>query len=98
MNGKKRPAAKVLADILSSGGLLVLDDAGREVSTAWARERIFELTCTRYDQVAPLILTSNLSPPELVARGYDAILSRIHDGGRVLWLRSASDYRLRAGR
>ena len=76
--------ADVLRDY-SSVPLLVLDDLGKEVPTAWALSRLFQVVDARYNEGLPTVYTSQLSPrgmgeriagegsPELG----DAIVSRI---------------------
>lgn len=46
-------------------GLLVLDDLGRERSTAWAAETIYKIIDYRYGETLPTIITSNLSLEEI---------------------------------
>jgi DNA replication protein DnaC len=74
--------------------LLVLDDLGREKVTDWATERLYVLVNERYNRRRPTIVTTNYSPDELAARGYDALVSRLVEGASVVVL-TAADYRSR---
>jgi len=44
--------------------LLILDDLGAGRTTAWAREVIHDIIAHRYNEVRPMILTTNLSGTE----------------------------------
>lgn len=76
--------ADVLRDY-SSVPLLVLDDLGKEVPTAWALSRLFQVIDARYNEGLPTVYTSQLSPAGMGARIAgegspelgDAIVSRI---------------------
>ena len=67
--------------------LLVLDDLGKEVPTAFALERLFALVDYRYGNMLPTIVTTQYRPGELIARlGRDgdedtaiACVSRLRD-------------------
>lgn len=76
------------ADVLreyASVPLLVLDDLGKEVPTAWALARLFQVIDARYNEALPTIYTSQLAPAQMGARIAtegspelgDAIVSRI---------------------
>lgn len=48
--------------------LLIIDDMGKELPTAWALSKIYEIINARYEDYKPLVITSNYSPEELVRR------------------------------
>lgn len=93
MRQDNRPQAAELAT-LTGHGLLVLDDLGSERATEWAIETLFEPVSLWYEMGSPIIATSNLTASELVAAGYERLVSRIADDGVLVALASASDYRM----
>lgn len=78
----------------TAGGLLVLDDLGRERISEWTGELVYAIVNDRYESRLPTIATSNLSPEELVAAGYWPAISRLAEDGRLVSV-SAPDQRLR---
>lgn len=77
---------------LRSADLVVLDDLGRERMTDFAAERLYVLVNDRYNARLPTIVTSNSTPAQLAEQGYDAVLSRLAEDGRVIHIQ-ATDYR-----
>jgi DNA replication protein DnaC len=72
--------------------LLVLDDLGTEHTTAWAREKLYQLVNHRYNEQLPTVVTSNQDFREIEQR----ILSRLLDTRLTTYvLIEADDYRLR---
>lgn len=65
---------------LKNASLLVLDDLGAENSTAWSKEKIYEIIDSRYRDGKPCIITTNLTREGLKKRltGDDGI-SRTYD-------------------
>jgi DNA replication protein DnaC/primosomal protein DnaI len=61
-------------------GLLVLDDLGRERSTAWAAETLYKIVDYRYGENLLTLFTSNLSLGELQS-GARLLKSREGEGG-----------------
>ena len=55
--------------------LLVIDDIGVEKTSDWVSERLFEIVDYRYGNMLPLVITTNLTPSELVV----AIGERVYD-------------------
>lgn len=47
-------------------GVLVLDDLGKQASTPWSLERLFDLVDDRYARCLPTITTSNYNPRDLI--------------------------------
>lgn len=48
--------------------LLVIDDLGKEAPTDWVLSQLFRIINTRYEQVKPVIVTTQFSRPELIER------------------------------
>ncbi len=70
--------------------LLILDDFGTQNATAWAQEKLFQITNYRYINKLPLVVTTNLDLDDIEAR----IRSRLADPELVSKIRiSAPDYR-----
>ena len=67
-------------DVLTTCGLLILDDFGVERRTPYAREQMYEIVNRRYLSGRPMVVTTNLTLEEL--KNADRDDSRIHD--RVL--------------
>ncbi|MBK9715524.1 MAG: ATP-binding protein [Kouleothrix sp.] len=55
--------------------VLVLDDLGTENTTAWAREKLFQIVNHRYNYAMPTVFTSNRKPEDIDPR----IFSRMSD-------------------
>lgn len=72
--------------------LLVLDDIGAEKPTDWVGEKLFQVVNTRYNSRLRTIVTSNLSPSELVKRWGDKltgdrIVSRLQEMCEIIHLK-----------
>ncbi len=67
-------------EVLTTCGLLILDDFGVERRTPYAREQVYEIINRRYLSGRPMVVTTNLTLEELKHADRDD--SRIHD--RVL--------------
>lgn len=67
-------------EVLTTCGLLILDDFGVERRTLYAREQVYEIVNRRYLSGRPMVVTTNLTLKEL--KNADRDDSRIHD--RVL--------------
>ena len=83
--------------------VLILDDLGAEVSTAWAEEKLYQLIVHRHDAIMPTVFTSRIAletigDPEsqITSRYSEAIVSRLTDA-KVVAERylSAPDFRHR---
>lgn len=94
MGTDKRSALDLVEDATSSRGLLVIDDVGVR-STEWSTTVITEVVAERYDAMRPTIVTSNLTPDELAAQGLERVVSRLADGGALITVGSANDYRMK---
>jgi len=78
-----------IIDRLANVDLLILDDLGAEKASEWVAETIFVLIDERYGNMRPTIITSNLSPDELVERLGDRIFSRIAGTCEVIEIKSS---------
>ena len=58
-------------------GFIFLDDIGAEKLTDWARERLYLIINEKYNDLTPIIFTSNCDIEILSARAGDRITSRI---------------------
>ena len=59
--------------------LLILDDLGIEKSTEWSHELFYKIIDTRYSNLKPTIITTNLSDEELKVKLSERIVSRIFE-------------------
>ena len=57
--------------------LLALDDLGQESATDWVRDRLYTLANSRWNDLLPVIVTSNFGPDELGGRIGTGTASRI---------------------
>lgn len=69
--------ARQIMEQCQKAGLLVLDDVGAEKTTDWARERLFEIIDYRYNDCAPVVITTNADVKELRLKLGDRICDRI---------------------
>lgn len=63
--------------LMEYNGLLFLDDVGSERMTEWVEETFYLIINKRYENMLPIIFTSNLSIQDLANRVGDRIASRI---------------------
>jgi DNA replication protein DnaC len=59
--------------------VLVLDDLGTELDTAWQTKAVTDLIAHRYDQQLTLVATTNLTVRQLGDRFGERTLSRLHE-------------------
>jgi len=76
-NGDADEFGGIFKEVLEFEGVLILDDIGAEKATEWVRERLYLIINERYDQMRPIIFTSNNSISELSSKLGDRIASRI---------------------
>jgi len=55
-----------ILNILNEASLLILDDLGVEYKTPWVYEKLYSIIDIRYRARKPVIITTNLSPDELM--------------------------------
>ena len=63
---------------LSAVDILLLDDLGAERPTEWTRQVLYLVINRRYEQLKPVIITTDRTGDELIKRVGDRIVSRIH--------------------
>jgi DNA replication protein DnaC len=69
--------------------LLVLDDFGKQTTTPWAQEKLYQVINYRYNAILPTVITTNLSADEIDS----PIISRFADSKIcVLFNITAPDY------
>lgn len=92
---------RAVTERLSTCGVLILDDLGKESPTAYACERLFSIINDRYNAMLPVIVTSNYSRGEIARRLSEgdvgpSIASRLVETTRIVHLDGA-DRRLHRG-
>lgn len=65
--GTSKDSRKVM-DFYASTRFLVLDDLGKESPTDWVLMKLFELVNDRYENMRPLVVTTQYQRDELIAR------------------------------
>lgn len=78
-------------EMVRDASLLILDDVGTENTTAWAREKLFQIFNHRYNYALPTVITSNRKPEDIDPR----IFSRMADRtlSQELIIMDGKDYR-----
>ena len=66
-----------LLERLAAVELLHIDDVGAEQSSPWVLEQLYTIVNTRYEDDRAVVLTTNLSPPELQEQIGERTVSRI---------------------
>ena len=77
----------LFAQILQFKELLILDDLGSEKLTEWVQETFYMIINKRYEEMLPMIFTSNLKISELAGRIGERIVSRIIESCEVVELK-----------
>lgn len=67
----------LLKEVMNFKGVLILDDIGAEKASEWTRERLYLVINKKYEEMQPIIFTSNCDLEILSARLEDRITSRI---------------------
>jgi DNA replication protein DnaC len=67
--------------------ILIIDDLGSEKATDWSIEQMYYLINLRYENMKPLVITSNFSLKELGEKVGDRIPSRIAEMCEVIKLK-----------
>ncbi len=63
--------------IYKKAKILVIDDLGAARNTEWASERLLEIIDYRYNQLLPVIFTTNLTPKDLKEKINNRIFDRL---------------------
>lgn len=66
-----------LQALMETRRVIIIDDIGAEKPSEWVSEQFYLLLNHRYNEVLPVIFTSNLSPAQLEERLGDRTVSRI---------------------
>jgi DNA replication protein DnaC len=70
---------KPIKDQLAMRNLFILDDIGAEAPSDWSAEFFLSTINHRYEQTLPTVLTTNLSPGQLVSRYGERTFSRLSE-------------------
>jgi DNA replication protein DnaC len=73
-------------ELMNFKGILVLDDLGAEKISDWARERLYLIINKKYEDMIPMIFTSNCDMEILTARMGDRVSSRIKEMTELIFL------------
>lgn len=68
---------RLMERLKESNSLIILDDVGTEQATGWVLDQLYLLINKRYNDMKPMIFTSNLTVEELGKALGDRIASRI---------------------
>ena len=73
-------------DIMNFEGVLILDDLGAESVTDWVLERLYLIINKKYEDMVPIIFTSNCDLEVLTTRMGDRVSTRISEMSEIVWL------------
>jgi DNA replication protein DnaC len=73
-------------EVMDFDGVLFLDDIGAEKASEWVRERLYLIINKKYEDLKPIIFTSNCDLEILSARLGDRVTSRIMGMAEILEL------------
>ena len=76
-NGEEDYFFSLFRETMDFKGVLVFDDIGAEKISDWARERIYLIINKKYEDMVPIIFTSNVDLEIISARMGDRVASRI---------------------
>lgn len=69
----------IFKEVMDFNGVLIFDDIGAETVNDWVRERLYLIINKKYEDMLPIIFTSNCDREILSARLGDRITSRISE-------------------
>lgn len=78
---------------LKNCDLLILDDFGKEKMTGWAAERIYNIINSRYENLKPIVITTNFDLKALKNHIDSACFSRLMESCYTITM-TAGDYRI----
>lgn len=90
---RAQQGTKAIKDHLARQTLVVLDDIGAEAPSDWSAEFALSTINQRYEQTLPTIITTNLSPSQLVSRYGERTFSRLSEMC-VIYAVEGPDHRL----
>lgn len=79
-------------DLMRNVDMLILDDVGKEKQTEWSQSIMFDIINHRYENMKPIIITSNFSNIELERYFGEACYSRLVETCYVV-VTQGDDYR-----
>lgn len=79
--------------LVKSIDILILDDLGREKSSDWSQQILFEIVDHRYRAKKPILITSNLNPTQLSYQVGEATMSRVINMSHIIAVNGV-DYRI----
>jgi len=83
-----------LFESVKKAPLLILDDFGEQSTTAWAREKLYQVINYRYNAQLPTVITTRYSLEEILEEIESSISSRLADPKiSVVWNITVPDYR-----
>lgn len=71
------PGTRNYLELMKSVDVLILDDVGKEKQTEWSESIMFEIINSRYENMLPVIITSNFATNELEGYFGKACYSRL---------------------
>jgi len=71
------PYLGLFRETMNFKGVLIFDDIGAEKASDWVRERLYLIINNKYENMIPMIFTSNCDKEILSARLTDRVTSRI---------------------
>ena len=83
-------------EVMDFKGVLVFDDLGAEKMSDWARERLYLIINKKYEDLVPIIFTSNVDLEIISARLGDRVASRIKQMAKEMH-QTGEDKRLKLG-
>lgn len=92
--GYDKPFDETFEELMKYRGLIILDDVGSEKLTEWVAERFYLLVNRKYNQMVPIIMTSNFSIQQLAERIGERVASRIVEMCHIVEL-TGEDRRLK---
>jgi len=78
-NIKDGTASRVI-DQAKNCKLLIFDDLGSEMATEWVRDTVYVVINHRYNELMPILVTSNLSLSDISQNYHDRLASRLASG------------------
>lgn len=83
----------IFEEVMNFKGIIIFDDIGAEKTSDWVRERLYLIINKKYEDMIPMIFTSNCDLEILSARLGDRITSRIR-GMTCIIRKNGEDRRL----
>ena len=95
---REKESGNHLKDMLAGAPILMLDDLGAEMQPkseqGWVAELVYDIVETRYNEMLPTVIATNLNIEDIKARYTHRVASRLAEMSKLLWV-EGYDYRLR---